>query len=224
MNGREYKDAVFEQFAQVALAFAAPKRLEIIDILAQSERDVDSLAREGSMTMANTSRHLQVLKAARLVKSRREGVRIFYQLSDDDVFECWKNLQIISEKRVAEIRETSELFHQERNSMETISAEELWKRINNDDVIVLDLRPEIEYKHSHVPNSLSIPLAQLKDKLSGLPKNVDIVAYCRGPYCVLSPEAVALLKKEGYNAIRMEEGIPEWKQAGLPVEEHNFGE
>ena len=218
MNGREYKDAVFEKFAQIALAFAAPKRLEIIDILVQGERDVDSLAREGAMTMANASRHLQVLKSARLVKSRREGVRIFYQLSDDDVFDCWKNLQIISEKRVAEIREINKQFHQERNSMETISAEELWKRINDNDVIVLDLRPEVEYKYSHIPNSLSIPLVQLKDKLSELPKDVDIVAYCRGPYCVLSPEAVAFLKKEGYNAIRMEEGLPEWKQAGLPIE------
>ncbi len=218
MNGREYKDAVFEHFARMALAFAAPKRLEIIDILAQGERDVDSLAREGGMTIANASRHLQILKSVRLVKSRREGVRIFYQLSDDDVFECWKNLQIISEKRVAEIRETSQQFHQERNSMETISAAELWKRINDDNVIVLDLRPEIEYKNSHIPTSLSIPLTQLKDRLSDLPKDVDIVAYCRGRYCVLSPEAVALLKKEGYNAIRMQEGLPEWKLAGLPIE------
>ena len=218
MKGREYKDSVFENFARVALAFAAPKRLEIIDILAQGERDVDSLAREAAMTIANASRHLQLLKSTRLVKSRRDGVRIFYTLTDDDVFLCWKNLQTISEKHVSEINEVSLLFHEERNSMETISAAELWQRIQNDNVTVLDLRPEVEYNQSHIPNSISIPLKQLKDKLNELPKDIDIVAYCRGPYCVLSPEAVDILKKEGFNAIRMEEGLPEWKQAGLPVE------
>ncbi len=218
MKGREYKDVVFENFARVALAFAAPKRLEIIDILAQGERDVESLSREAAMTIANTSRHLQVLKSSRLVKSRREGVRIFYTLTDDDVFLCWKNLQVMSEKRVSEINEVNRLFHEERNSMETIAASELWKRIQNDNVIVLDLRPEVEYNHSHIPTSLSIPLKQLKEKLNELPKDLDIVAYCRGKYCVLSPEAVAILKEKGFQAIRMEEGLQEWKKAGLPVE------
>jgi rhodanese-related sulfurtransferase len=220
MKGREFKDVVFEQFARIAYAFAAPKRLEIIDILAQGERDVDSLAREGAMTVANASRHLQILKAARLVANRREGVRIFYKLTDDDVFACWKNLQSIAEKRVGEIREISNLFMRERESMETISAAELWQRIQNNDVIVLDVRPESEYLQSHIPSSLSIPLRQLKEKISELPNDIDVVAYCRGPYCVLSPEAVALLKKAGIKAIRLEEGLPEWKQAGLPVEQN----
>jgi rhodanese-related sulfurtransferase len=218
MKGREFKDVVFEQFARIAYAFAAPKRLEIIDILAQGERDVDSLAREGAMSMANTSRHLQILKAARLVSSRREGVQIFYKLTDDDVFDCWKNLQSIAEKRVSEIREISNIFMQERNSMEFISATQLWQRIQNNEVVVLDVRPESEYSQSHIPNSISIPLNQLKEKINGLPKDIDVVAYCRGPYCVLSPEAVALLKKAGIKAIRLEEGLPEWKLAGLPVE------
>lgn len=217
MKGREYKDAVFENFAKMALAFAAPKRLEIIDILAQAERDVDSLSKEANMTIANTSRHLQVLKSTRLVKSRRDGVRIFYSLSDNDVFLCWKNLQAMSEKRVSEIIEVNRIFHEERNSMETISVPELWQRIQNDTVTVLDLRPEVEYNQSHIPNSISIPLNQLKDKLNELPKDVEIVAYCRGPYCVLSPEAVSFLKANGFHAIRMEEGLPEWKQAGLPI-------
>jgi rhodanese-related sulfurtransferase len=218
MKGREFKDVVFEQFARIAYAFAAPTRLEIIDILAQGERDVDSLAREGAMSMANTSRHLQILKAARLVSSRREGVQIFYKLTDDDVFDCWKNLQSIAEKRVSEIREISNIFMQERNSMEFISATQLWQRIQNNEVVVLDVRPESEYSQSHIPNSISIPLNQLKEKINGLPKDIDVVAYCRGPYCVLSPEAVALLKKAGIKAIRLEEGLPEWKLAGLPVE------
>ncbi len=218
MKGREFKDVVFEQFARIAYAFAAPKRLEIIDILAQGERDVDSLAREGAMTVANASRHLQILKAARLVENRREGVRIFYKLTDDDVFDCWKNLQSIAEKRVAEIREINRLFMQERDSMETISAAELWQRIQNNNVVVLDVRPTYEYEQSHIPKSISMPVAQLKDKISELSSNTEVVAYCRGPYCVASPEAVAILKKAGIKAIRLEEGLPEWKRAGLPVE------
>jgi rhodanese-related sulfurtransferase/predicted transcriptional regulator len=218
MKGREFKDVIFEQFARIAYAFAAPKRLEIIDILAQGERDVDSLAREGGMNVANASRHLQILKVARLVENRREGVRIFYKLTDDDVFDCWKNLQAIAEKRVSEIHEISNLFMQERDSMESISATQLWQRIQNDDVIVLDVRPESEYSQSHIPRALSIPLIQLKEKINELPKDIDVVAYCRGPYCVLSPEAVAMLKKSGIKAIRLEEGLPEWRQAGLPVE------
>jgi len=220
MKGRHFKDVVFEQFARIAYAFAAPKRLEIIDILAQGERDVDSLAREGAMTVANASRHLQILKAARLVENRREGVRIFYKLTNDDVFDCWKNLQSIAEKRVAEIREINRLFMEERDSMETISAAELWQRIQNNTVVVLDVRPAYEYEQSHIPKSISMPIAQLKDKISELSRDTEVVAYCRGPYCVLSPEAIAILKKAGIKAIRLEEGLPEWKRAGLPVEQN----
>jgi rhodanese-related sulfurtransferase len=220
MKGREFKDVVFEQFARIAHAFAAPKRLEIIDILAQGERDVDSLAHEGAMTVANASRHLQILKAARLVENRREGVRIFYKLTNDDVFDCWKNLQSIAEKRVAEIREINRLFMEERDSMETISAAELWQRIQNNNVVVLDVRPAYEYEQSHIPKSISMPIAQLKDKISELSRDTEVVAYCRGPYCVLSPEAIAILKKAGIKAIRLEEGLPEWKRAGLPVEQN----
>jgi rhodanese-related sulfurtransferase len=218
MKGREFKDIVFEQFARIAHAFAAPKRLEIIDILAQGERDVESLAREGAMTVANASRHLQILKVARLVENHREGVRIIYKLTDDDVFDCWNNLQLIAEKRVSEIKEISNLFMRERESMETISADQLWQRIQDNDVIVLDVRPESEYDQSHIPRSLSLPLKQLKERINELPRDIDVVAYCRGPYCVLSPEAVALLKNAGIKAIRLEKGLPEWKQAGLPVE------
>ncbi len=218
MQGREFKDAVFEHFARIAYAFAAPKRLEIIDILAQGERDVESLAREGTMTVANASRHLQILKAARLVSGRRDGIRIFYKLTDDDVFQCWKNLRSIAEKRIGEVREISRLFWEERHALESITAKELWNRIQNNNVVVLDVRPTTEFEQSHIPHSLSVPLEKLKDKLNELPKDVDVVAYCRGPYCVLSPEAVAMLKKSGMRAMRLEEGLPEWKQLGLPVE------
>src|SRR3972149_1434656 len=146
MTGREFKDAVFDQFARIAYAFASPKRLEMIDVLAQGERDVDSLARQVGMTIANTSRHLQVLKTARLIQSRREGVRIFYRLADDDVFQCWKNLQSLAENRIAEIREVTKLFFDERDKMEPINRDELWNRIRNHDVTVIDVRPPEEYR------------------------------------------------------------------------------
>lgn len=218
MRGRHFKDSVFEQFARIGQVFAAPKRLEIIDILAQGERDVVSLGREGGMSVANVSRHLQILKSARMVKSRREGVKIFYRLADDDIFDCWRNLQKIAEKRVSEIGEISRMFMQERNSLETISISELWQRIQNSNVVVLDVRPDEEYQQSHIPGSISIPLSQLQERLDELPKDLEVVAYCRGPYCVLSPEAVAMMKKAGIRAIRLNDGLPDWQRAGLPIE------
>ena len=218
MTGREFKDAVFDQFARIAYAFASPKRLEMIDVLAQGERDVDSLARQVGMTIANTSRHLQVLKTARLIQSRREGVRIFYRLADDDVFQCWKNLQSLAENRIAEIREVTKLFFDERDKMEPINRDELWNRIRNHDVTVIDVRPPEEYRQAHIPGALSIPLAELKERLDEIPHEHEVVAYCRGPYCVLSVEAVKILRDSGYKVSRLKDGMPEWKRASLPIE------
>ncbi|OGC00791.1 ArsR family transcriptional regulator [candidate division KSB1 bacterium RBG_16_48_16] len=218
MTGREFKDAVFDQFARIAYAFASPKRLEMIDVLAQGERDVDSLARQVGMTIANTSRHLQVLKTARLIQSRREGVRIFYRLADDDVFQCWKNLQSLAENRIAEIREVTKLFFDERDKMEPINRDELWNRIRNHDVTVIDVRPPEEYRQAHIPAALSIPLAELKERLDEIPHEHEVVAYCRGPYCVLSVEAVKILRDSGYKVSRLKDGMPEWKRASLPIE------
>ena len=218
MTGREFKDAVFDQFARIAYAFASPKRLEMIDVLAQGERDVDSLARQVGMTIANTSRHLQVLKTARLIQSRREGVRIFYRLADDDVFQCWKNLQSLAENRIAEIREVTKLFFDERDKMEPINRDELWNRIRNHDVTVIDVRPPEEYRQAHIPAALSIPLAELKERLDEIPHEHEVVAYCRAPYCVLSVEAVKILRDSGYKVSRLKDGMPEWKRASLPIE------
>lgn len=218
MKGREFKDAVFEQFARIAYAFSSPKRLEIIDVLAQGEHDVDSLTKQVSMTLANTSRHLQILKSARLVETRREGVRIFYRLADDDVFACWKSLQSIARKRLAEVRELTNTYLQDRVCLESISLEDLQRRIENKDVIVIDVRPAEEYQKAHIKDSISIPLNELKDRLDEIPKDTDVIAYCRGPYCVLAPEAVALLTNAGYHAIRLDEGLPEWQKAGLPID------
>ena len=218
MKSREFKDLIFQQFANVATAFSSPKRLEIIDLLIQGEKDVDTLTKQISANFANTSRHLQILKNARLVDTRRDGVRIFYRISDDRVFNCWKSLQLLAENHAAEIKNVLKEFLEEQTALNALSKEELLTRLQLNDVIVIDVRPEEEYKNGHIEGSVSIPLVELKDRLNEIPKDREVVAYCRGPYCVLAPEAVSLLKKNGYNAVRLEEGLPEWKAAGLPVE------
>lgn len=221
MKSREFKDLIFEQLAKMVQAFSASKRLEIIDVLAQGERDVDSLSQQVSMTIANTSRHLQILKQTRLVESRREGVRIYYRLADEEVVRCWLNLRNLAEKRTIEIREIARLFFEERDSLEPITSEELLSRTKNNDAIVLDVRPVEEYQNGHIPGAISIPLSELEDRLNEIPRDREVVAYCRGPYCVLSIEAMAILRNAGFQAIRLKEGLPEWKEAGLPVEKEN---
>ena len=218
MKGREFKDAVFQQFASIAHAFASPKRLEIIDVLNQCERDVETLAKEVKMTVANTSRHLQILKNTRLVESRKDGVRVIYRIADPLIYDCWVNLQSLAEKRLSELKEITRVFFSERDCMDTISKDELLKRIKSDDVIVLDVRPTEEYKEGHIRDAVSIPLPELQSMLKKIPKNREIVAYCRGPYCVLAVEAIKFLHDAGYKAIRLDEGYPEWKEAHLPHE------
>lgn len=218
MTGREFKDLTFQQFANIATAFSSPKRLEIIDLLVQGEKDVETLSKQISANFANTSRHLQILKNARLVESRREGVRIYYRISDQRVFNCWKNLQLLAESRAAEMREVLKEFLKERKAMDAISKNELLSRLKSKDVIVIDVRPIEEFTGGHIQGALSIPLTELRDRLNELPKDREVVAYCRGPYCVLAPEAIKILKDNGYSALRLSEGLPEWKEAGLPVE------
>lgn len=218
MKSREFKEKVFQQFASIARAFSSPKRLEIIDVLAQGERDVETLANEVRLTVANTSRHLQILKNSRLVESRKVGVRVYYRIADDEILHCWKRLQVLAEKRLAELRETAWLYFKERDSMEPISRKELQERVKNGDVVLLDVRPFEEYEKGHIPGALSIPFSELKHRLNDLPRHCQIVAYCRGMYCVLAAEAVRILNSSGFQATRFREGILEWKEAGLPVE------
>lgn len=218
MKSREFKDLVFEQFAKIAQAFSAPKRLEIIDILSQGERDVDSLSQQVSMSIANTSRHLQILKTAKLVETRREGVRIVYRIADEDVVNCWLGLQSLAEKRSADVKEIARVFFEERDSMEPITKEELLKRTQNNNVILIDVRPYQEYQNGHIQGAISIPLTELTNRLNEIPKHREVVAYCRGPYCVLSAEAMTVLKNAGFQAVRLKDGITEWKEAGLPIE------
>lgn len=218
MKPREFKDLTFDLFAKVANSFASPKRLEIIDLLSQGERDVDSLAKETNMNFANTSRHLQILKSANLVKTRRDGVRVIYSLSNDEVIQCWKNLQTLSEKTASEIREISRLFFEERDALQPISISDLQIKLENDDVMLIDVRPKEEFLSGHIHEAISIPLKELKEKSSELPVDKEIVAYCRGSYCVLAAEAVKLLKEKGFNVTLFKEDVNSWQSAGLPIE------
>lgn len=217
MQGREFKEAVFEQFALIARAFSSPKRLEIIDVLAQGERNVDTLARRTGLTLANASRHLQVLKAANLVASRKAGLQVFYRLSDPSVLNGCRVLQSLAEQRSAEVGQLVRDFFSEGDGLEPVTTEELLRRVAQEKVLILDVRPTEEYASGHIEGALSIPLSQLERRLAELPTDKTIVAYCRGPYCILSVQAVGLLRQRGFDALRLEEGFPTWASAGLPV-------
>jgi rhodanese-related sulfurtransferase len=215
---REFKDRLFEQFARIGKALASPKRLEILDLLAQGERTVEEIARETAMPLANASQHLQVLKGARMVESRREGLYAYYRLADEAVFRTWQAVRALGETRLAEIDRVVETFLEDRNALEAVGAAALMERLSDGNVVVLDVRPEEEYRAGHIPGALSVPVDALEAALQALPKDKEIVAYCRGPYCVFSDEAVTLLRSRGYQARRLAEGLPDWRAKGLPVE------
>ena len=215
---REFKDRLFEQFARIGKALASPKRLEILDLLAQGERTVEEIARETAMPVANASQHLQVLKGARMVESRREGLYAYYRLADEAVFRTWQAVRALGETRLAEIDRVVETFLEDRDALEAVGAAALMERLSDGNVVVLDVRPEEEYRAGHIPGALSVPVDALEAALQALPKDKEIVAYCRGPYCVFSDEAVTLLRSRGYQARRLAEGLPDWRAKGLPVE------
>jgi len=215
VTGREFKDAVFQQFAKMAQAFSSPKRLEILDILTQGERDVATLAREAGATVANTSRHLQVLKNARLVEIRKQGVQVFYRLAGPMVHQSWNDLKNLAENRLPEVDEAVRAFFQELDGMEPISLDDLLSRIERDEVVVLDVRPPEEFKSGHIPGAVSIPLRELKARLAEIQPGKEVVAYCRGPYCVLSAEAVSMLRENGREAIRLCESMFDWQERGF---------
>ena len=218
-NGhRLFKDQLFEQFARIGKALANPHRLELVDLLAQGERTVEDLASEAGMSVANTSRHLQDLRAARLVEVRREGLYGYYRLADERVFGVWQAMRELGETRLAEIDRLVETYLTNRDALEPVCAEELLAKTRDGDVVVLDVRPEQEYKAGHIPGAHSVPLERLEAYLEEIPEDQEVVAYCRGPYCVFSDEAVELMRSRGYRARRLEEGLPEWRAAGRPVE------
>lgn len=217
MAGTSLKKAVYEQLARIGKAVASPPRLELLDLLCQGPRTVEVLAREAGFTVANTSQHLQVLHAARLVDARKDGLFVTYRLSDQQVCEFYQALRTLAESRLAEIDEIVRQFNHGRESMEAVEKQALLERVRRSEVIVLDVRPPEEYRSGHIPGAVSIPLKELRSHLSKLPRRREIVAYCRGPYCVLAIEAVKLLRAKGFRAIRMQDGVPEWRAQGFPV-------
>lgn len=215
---RQFKDRLYGQFARIGKTLASPHRLEILELLAQSERTVESLAKELALSMANTSQHLQVLRAAGLVDSRRDGLFIHYRLTDDSVTRLCASVRTVAEQRLAELERVVRDEFGDRDGSIPIGLTELMDRIRRDDVIVLDARPAHEYFAGHIPGALSIPVDELQSRLRRLPKTKEYVAYCRGPYCAYADRAVEILQGSGRRATRLSEGFPEWKAAGLPVE------
>ncbi|MBI5578472.1 MAG: metalloregulator ArsR/SmtB family transcription factor [Deltaproteobacteria bacterium] len=216
-QSRMFKDEIYKQFSRIGKALASPKRLELLDLLSQGERTVEKLAREASLSIANCSKHLQLLREARLVEARREGLYVFYRLPDDAVGAFWLALRRLGEERLTEVEGILKNYFQLHGELKPISRQELIERIGEKRVVVLDVRPVEEYTAGHVPSAVSVPVDKLQRRLSKLSRDQEIIAYCRGPYCLFAVRAVALLRRRGFKARRYQEGIPEWKAAGLPV-------
>ncbi len=212
------KYLLYAQFAQVAKALSHPHKLELLELLAQRERSVEALAKVAGISVANTSRHLQQLRRAGLVESRKEGLYVFYRVAGDDVIDLLGNLQRTGERHISEVNRVVMGYFNDRDSLEAVSRKELLQRSKDGLVTILDVRPPEEYEAGHIPGAVNVPLAEIEQHLSDLPREQDIIAYCRGAYCVLAFEAVAALREKGFKARRLEEGYPEWKAAGLPVE------
>jgi rhodanese-related sulfurtransferase/DNA-binding transcriptional ArsR family regulator len=217
----DYKDLLYKQFAVIGKAVSSHKRLEVLDLLSQGERTVEELAKETDSSISSVSQHLQILKSARLVANRKEGLHVHYRLADDAVGDFWRTMRSLAVGRLAELRETIRVNLDDRDSLEQVSHKELLERARRKDVVVLDVRPHVEYNAGHIPEALSIPLAELESRLGEIPHDREVVAYCRGPYCVMALDAVERLRKRGYRARRMEDGFPEWRAEGLPIAESN---
>ncbi|MHA6524455.1 metalloregulator ArsR/SmtB family transcription factor [Tessaracoccus sp. G1721] len=217
MDGRQFKDEVFGHFARMGAAFGNAKRVEIIDVLAQGERNVESLAEQISASLANTSRHLQILSAAGLVNRRVEGTSRVYRLSDPGVETAYRTLVGLAESRVAEVTALTEAFFADADGTHPVAFDELDTLSRSGDVILVDVRPETEFASGHVDGALNIPLAELANRLSELPDDATIVAYCRGPYCVMAATAVTRFREAGHQALRLEGGYPQWRDSGRPT-------
>ena len=217
-NKREFKDAIYEQLARIGKAAASPKRLELLDLLGQGPRSVEALAEETGQSVANVSQHLQVLRAARLVDAKKEGLYVNYRLADEGVAKFFLAVRELAESRTDEIAQVTRTFFDERDALEPVDRNALIERVQSGEVTVLDVRPAEEFHAGHIPGAVSIPVADLKRRLASLPKYREVVAYCRGPYCVFAVDAVKVLRENGFKAVRMDEGVLEWKARGLPVE------
>ena len=218
MSSEGPKQRVFAHFAGVAKALGHARRLEILELLAQGERSVETVAAQARLSVANTSQHLRLMRTAGLLASRRDGKRILYRLSDPAVLDLIASVQRVGERTLAEVREVVGSYFEARDALEPVSRAELARRLKDDLVTVLDVRPPDEFAAGHLPQAINIPLSALRRRLRELPKDREVVAYCRGPYCVFAVEAAALLRRHGFKVRRLQDGFPQWRAAGLAVE------
>ena len=214
---QRFKDAIYEQLARIGRASSAPKRLELLDLLCQGPRTVEALAKEAALSVANASQHLQVLRAARLVEAEKKGLYVEYRLADEQVGHFFVALRGLAQARLTEIESVQRAFLAKRESMEPVEAGDLLRRVRAGEVTLIDVRPASEYRAGHIPGALSVPLSELETRLKALPKDREIVAYCRGPYCVMALDAAELLRKKGFRAERMEHGVVDWRARGWRV-------
>jgi rhodanese-related sulfurtransferase len=216
-SSRAFKDGMYEQLARVGKAVSAPKRLELLDLLCQGPRTVELLADQVAISVANASQHLQVLRAARLVTAEKQGLYVEYRLADEEVARFFVTLRQLATVRLAEIELVTREYFERRGALEAVEGEELVRRVRSGEVTVLDVRPVEEYRAGHIPGARSVPISELQDRLHELPKDLDVVAYCRGPYCVMAADAVNLLRRQGFKAHRMELGVADWRARGWRV-------
>lgn len=214
---RLFKDAIYAQFARVAKALASPRRIELLDLLAQGPRTVEALGQMADMSLANASAHLKVLRAAGLLEASKAGLYVTYRLADPKVAELFLSLRRVAEARLAEVTKITRDFLAENALLEPVDEAALRRRVRGGEVTLLDVRPAEEYASAHIPGALSVPLPQLAKRISEIPRRREVVAYCRGPYCVLAVEAVKLLRRRGFKAVRLEEGVLDWAALGLPL-------
>jgi len=218
MKHREFKDRLYGELGRIAKAMDSPGRLELIDLLAQGERSVEDLAGEAALSIANTSRHLQILRVARLVETRKDGLRVYYRLAEPEVHDVARAVHRLADRRLAEVDRLVTSYLGSRDDLEPIAQEELRRRIRSRSVTVVDVRPEREFRAGHIAGAVSIPVNDLSGRFGELPARKEVVAYCRGPYCVMAYEAVQRLRAHGRRARRLADGFPEWRAAGRPVE------
>jgi ArsR family transcriptional regulator len=211
------KAQLLEQFARVGKTLSSPARIELLDLLAQGEKSVETLAGQAGLSVTNTSNHLKTLRSAGLILSRRDGQFVHYRLADPSVLSLLRSLQEVARRQLAEAREIVRQYFEEPHALEPVSAPELLARMRAGEVIVLDVRPEDEYAAGHIPGAISVPVAELERRLAAIPHDKELVAYCRGPHCVLAVRAVSILRARGYHARRLEEGLPDWRARGHEV-------
>lgn len=215
---RAFKDAIFGHLARVGKAVSNPVRVELLELLSQAPRTVEALAKASNQSVANTSQHLRVLKNARFVEAEKRGLFVTYRLADEVVADFCVSLRSLAERRILEIEALTEAFLSERDALEAVDQDDLALRVARSEVTVLDVRPAEEYREAHIAGAISVPLEELEQRFKKLPKRKQIVAYCRGPYCVFAIEAVERLRRSGYDAVRLELGVQDWRARGFAIE------